>query len=185
MIKKTVNYKNPFDGTPAIKDCYFNLNKAEITKMVMLEGEDMDDRLQKMIEARDTAAVLVQFEKLVGASYGVREGDEFIKTPEITQRFMSSEAYAELFVELITVPNAMTEFANGLMPKDLDKFVESLKANSETVATPAVAGTVEEGKDDRPEWLKEGRVPTTDELKNAKPEYVQEAFRLRAAQPQS
>lgn len=175
MIKKTVAYKNPFDGTPSTKDCWFHLYEADVTKLAMIEGEGMDDRFRAMIAARDTAAVLSQFEKLVAAAYGLREGDDFLKSPEITQRFMSSAAYSALFIELITTPNAMEEFANGLMPKDFDKFVDDLTKSQERNAQ-----ALETGKDDVPAWISEGRTPTNEELKGATPEQLQLAFARKA-----
>ena len=36
MLKKTVTYEN-YLGVTVTKDFYFNLNKAELTKMQMLE----------------------------------------------------------------------------------------------------------------------------------------------------
>ena len=55
-------------------------------------------------------------EELVLNAYGKKspDGKSFIKTPEIRKEFEYSQAYAELFEELLTNQDETERFANGI-----------------------------------------------------------------------
>ena len=57
---------------------------------------------------------------MIQKSYGVKtpDGRGFVKRPEDLEAFMATEAYSELFMELVTNATAAAEFVNGIMPND-------------------------------------------------------------------
>ena len=55
-------------------------------------------------------------------AYGQKSADgrRFVKSEELTQEFLQTEAYSELFIKLLTDENAASDFINGIIPK-IDK----------------------------------------------------------------
>ena len=131
MLKKTIEFED-FNGNHRKEDHYFNLTKSEIMKMEMSTKGGMTEMINNIIAAQDTPAILKIFEDLVAASYGRKslDGREFEKSDEIFAKFKSSNAYDELFMELISEPKKAADFFNGLVPKELaDKVQEEMKNN--------------------------------------------------------
>lgn len=136
MLKKTIEFED-FNGNKRKEDHYFNLTKSEIMKMEMGTKGGMTEMINNIIAAQDTPAILKIFEDMVAASYGIKSADgrEFDKSPEHFKKFQSSNAYDELFMELIADPKKAADFFNGLVPKDLaDKVQEEMKNNPTLMA---------------------------------------------------
>jgi hypothetical protein len=130
VLKKTVTYINPFTETEVTEDLYFNLTEAEIIQTAMAEGEGWADSLQRLSTATDGKQIITEFNKLLGMAYGRREGNRHVKSPEITQEFLSSEAYSTLFLDLISSPGSGAEFFSALMPKNMDKIAREGQGES-------------------------------------------------------
>lgn len=136
MLKKTIEFED-FNGNNRKEDHYFNLTKSEIMKMEMSTKGGMTEMINNIIASQDTPAILKIFEDLVAASYGRKslDGREFEKSEEIFNKFKSSNAYDNLFMELISDPKKAADFFNGLVPKDLaEKVQEEMKNNPDLVA---------------------------------------------------
>lgn len=127
MLKKTITYED-FNGEKVTEDFYFNLSKAEIARLDVSYQRGLSEYAKKLIEAEDHATVVSIFEDLIKLSVGVRseDGRRFIKSQEITNDFMQTNAYPELFMELATNTNKAIEFFKGLIPSDMvAKFEEA------------------------------------------------------------
>lgn len=61
------------------------------------------------------------FKEIIHKSYGVKspDGRRFMKSPEILEDFLQTEAYSELFVKLATDADEATAFVNGIVPKNM------------------------------------------------------------------
>lgn len=126
MLKKTITFAN-FDGEEVTEDFYFNLTKAELAEMFLShEGGDMIEYLQDIVAAENGKEVIAAFKKIIRAAVGERseDGKRFVKTEEITDNFMQSEAYSELFMTLLQDPNAMAEFVKGIVPANMVRDIE-------------------------------------------------------------
>ena len=134
MIKKTITYID-FNGNERTEDFFFNLNKAELMRMELGVKGGMTEMMNRMIAAQDAPAMMEVFEELVRKSYGVKtpDGRGFVKRHEDYEAFESTEAYSELFVELITNPDACAEFFNGVIPANLAKQVEEEMAKQKAI----------------------------------------------------
>ncbi|QHJ80906.1 MAG: hypothetical protein [Caudoviricetes sp.] len=128
MLKKEIKYKN-YEGTEVIAPFYFNYNKMDLIRLKARTGRDIQDQAVFLAESGDEQATIEFLEDLILTSYGVKtpDGKSFLKTKEIRHAFEYSEAYAELFVELLTEPGAMAKFASGLID-DSNKAPNSEKA---------------------------------------------------------
>lgn len=119
MIKKTITYTD-YNGNQRTESFWFNLTKAEVTRMEMSVQGGMAEMIDRIIDAQDAPSLISTFETMIQKSYGVKtpDGRGFVKRPEDLETFMATEAYSELFMELVTNATAAAEFVNGIMPND-------------------------------------------------------------------
>jgi hypothetical protein len=180
MFKKTIHFK-AFDGTDRIQDFYFHMSKAELLTLAA-DGSAMMDRLNRMVVTKDAKAILSELRSIVEMACGVRsdDGARFLKTDEAKSMLLDSPAYDELLVELCTNAHSASEFVNQLLPKKmLDEVAQQLEGQDARIQ-PAAAPL----DDTRPLWMKEGRVPTQQELIMMSPAELQKAFEPRGASHQ-
>lgn len=131
MIKKTITYSD-FNGNERTEDFYFNLTKAEITKMELSTKGGLAEMIQRIVAAQDTPAIIEVFEDLIKRSYGVKtpDGRGFVKKAEDLEAFMATEAYSQLFMELATDADAAGKFVNGVVPADMAKQIAAEAAKN-------------------------------------------------------
>lgn len=133
MFKKTINFVN-FNDEPDSETVYFNLTKTELIELEVGFGNTgMYDYLTKIMNSNDSREILDTFKTIVKASYGKKSADgrRFVKNDEVWEEFTQSPIYDQFFIELMTDPEASGTFVAGIMPKDLDKTVETMKQNSD------------------------------------------------------
>lgn len=120
MLKKTIEFEN-LEGEKITEECYFHLNKSEIVELELSYPEGYTGHLEKVIQENNRSEIVKVFKDLIKRSYGVRsdDGKSFIKDEEVTKRFMYSDAYSELFLEIISDPEKNDAFVTGIMPKSL------------------------------------------------------------------
>nr|DAE07407.1 MAG TPA: hypothetical protein [Siphoviridae sp. ct8M020] len=120
MFKKTITYTD-YDGNERTEDFRFNLSKAEY---VMFENSvigGMSKEIERAMAMQNGPRILEIFKDLVDRSYGVKtaDGRRFMKSPELLQEFRETEAYVNLFMELVTDPEAGKAFLRGVSPSDM------------------------------------------------------------------
>lgn len=120
MIKKTITFTD-YNNNVRKEDFYFNLSKAELAIMEMGTKGGMVEMINRIIDAQDSPALIKIFQDFIQRSYGVKtpDGRGFVKRKEDLEDFMSTEAYSQLFMELVTDSKAAAEFINGIIPTDL------------------------------------------------------------------
>jgi hypothetical protein len=136
MIKKTITYED-YNGDERTKDFYFHMNQVEFSK---LNGEipgGIEKRMQKVIEDRDDDALLRIIDLLVSRGYGeFNDEDEFTKISKngrpLYEKFVNTDAYDQLIIELIQNENNIVEFLRGMMPKKVQgRIDEEMKKRQE------------------------------------------------------
>lgn len=128
MLKKTIKYVD-YEDNEREEDHYFYLNKAEVIKWLTTSGEyTIDKVLVRLGQERNVQKVMEIFEDLIHRSYGRKslDGRKFEKSEEIWNEFYQTEAYSELFTELIGDAKKAAEFVNGIIPKDLANEIEKI-----------------------------------------------------------
>lgn len=120
MIKKTINYEN-FDGEEITEDAYFHLTKAELLDLEYKEETPFTEYLKQMQDSTTPKTVLHVLRELISASYGKKtdDGKRFVKNEELTNAFVSSDAYSELLFGLLNDPEEATKFFESIMPPKL------------------------------------------------------------------
>lgn len=170
MLKKTITYKN-YDGETVSEDFYFNLSKAEIAEMELSHKGGFGAYLQQIVESEDGGQIIAAFKKIITDAVGRRseDGRRFIKSEEISQEFLQTEAYSQLFMDLVTDAGAASKFIRGIVPEDMAESVLSEKQLTD-VSLP---------KEEVPAYIRENRDPTKAELQEMSKEELQEAFRRK------
>ena len=120
MIKWPITYTD-YNGETITEDFYFHLNKAELTTMQFEANGNFSQYLERLVNERDIKSLGQEFRKIILNSYGKKadDGRLFRKSQEMRDEFEQSEAYSELFMDLVTDEDKATKFIKGILPSDL------------------------------------------------------------------
>lgn len=124
MLKKTITYTD-YDGVERKEDFYFNLSKAELTEMQLEMPGGFDNYLKQIVAAKDVSSLFKVFKEIILRSYGVKsaDGKRFIKSKELSEEFVQTEAYSVLVMELVGSDTVAADFIKAIVPADLSKEV--------------------------------------------------------------
>lgn len=125
MLRKDIQYTD-FNGQKRTDSFYFNLTKAELAEMELSKRQGLSTVAQQIIEAEDTKEILEIFKMIVRASVGKKseDGRRFVKNEDIISELFDSNAYSELFMELVQDADAAAKFIRGVVPEDLTAAAE-------------------------------------------------------------
>ena len=117
MLEKKIKYTDLM-GHEREDTFMFHLNKSELLKLEMSVPGGFTAKINKMVDKEDAPEIIETFENFILSSYGEisEDGKSFIKNKELTDRFKNSEAYSELFMELISNPESAKAFVSGVIP---------------------------------------------------------------------
>lgn len=118
MIKWPITYTD-YNGTEYTEDFYFNLNKAEVMEMNLSANGDYGEYLKRIVDDHDGAKLAEVFRNLILKAYGKKspDGRRFIKSAAISEEFEQTEAYVNLYMELLGNAETIKKFVDGIMPK--------------------------------------------------------------------
>lgn len=133
MFKHNITY-NDFNGEERNEDFYFHLSLPEVTRLEAEIGKPLDQYAKEVVANKDIKELLGFIEKLVLNSYGVKstDGKSFRKSAEIREEFEFSQAYAELFEQVLTNPELAKKFGEGVADNG---------KNKKNQVTPSVIGS--------------------------------------------
>lgn len=150
MIKHEIEFEN-LEGEKIKKTFHFHISQAELTEWRLELDEGLEKRLEELnASTKVDAKVIAAFKEIISRAVGVtsEDGIRFIKTPEIRDGFMQSDAYSVLFMQLVTDTAFAAKFVSGVVPKSMGektataiaqvtKAVELPQEQPKTVALPA------------------------------------------------
>ncbi len=112
-----------FDGTERTENFYFNLTKAELAEWELCTNGGMTVKMTEIAQSNDGPTITKAFKEIIRKAYGEKsdDGRTFRKSEEISDRFEATQAYSDLFVELVTDVDKATAFINAIMPNDEQK----------------------------------------------------------------
>lgn len=147
MFTKTIEYED-YDGNVRKEPFYFNLNKAELMEMQFTGPGGLEKKLKTIINSLDGEEMMKTFKEIILKSYGEKslDGKRFIKkAPDghlLADDFEQTEAYSQLFMELVIDADKMAEFINGIIPASLaaeiDKEIESRGGDIQAIVAEEV-----------------------------------------------
>lgn len=128
MIKKTITFEG-LDGKDITEEWWFGINRGDVAELAV--GNDLADRIKFIAKANesgtvDAKTIVPAFKDIIAMSVGKREGNRFMRSPEITAEFMNSEACSELIFILLSDAEQAAEFANNLLPQNLMRQIEDV-----------------------------------------------------------
>lgn len=124
MIKKTVTYVD-FNDAKKTEDLYFHMTQPELVKLSVSKEGGFERYLQRIIQTENMKEIVDTLDEVIRLTYGEKTVDgRFEKSPEILKKFVSSEAYNTVFMEVAQSTEAAAEFINGVIPKNLKNQVE-------------------------------------------------------------
>lgn len=134
MIKKQITYTD-YDGNERTESFWFALNQAELLEMNLEKNGGLSNMITRITETNDYAELSRILKDLIRRSYGVKsdDGKRFVKSPAMTEEFMQTEAYSEMFTELVTDAGATSEFIQGIIPQKLAAQVMAERKKLEAV----------------------------------------------------
>lgn len=134
MIKKQITYTD-YDGNERTESFWFALNQAELLEMNLEKNGGLSNMITRITETNDYAELSRILKDLIRRSYGVKsdDGKRFVKSPAMTEEFMQTEAYSEMFTELVTDAGATSEFIQGIIPQKLAAQVVAEQKKLEAV----------------------------------------------------
>lgn len=129
MIHETVTYKD-WNGLERTETFYFHFTQAELMEMEMSTEGGFAERVQRMIDAKNTAELIKIVKKFVLDAYGEKSADgrRFMKNEELRTAFVECPAYSEIFMKLATDSEAASKFVNGVVPADMAERVAAAQA---------------------------------------------------------
>lgn len=126
MLKKTITYED-YNGVTQTEDFFFSLTEAEIAELELSENGGFTAWVRGLVNTRDSKKLAGIFKELICKSYGEKspDGKRFIKEDRdgypLYKDFIATEAYSNLYIELVTVEGAASEFIKAVIPEKLAK----------------------------------------------------------------
>lgn len=122
MFKHTVAYVD-FNGTERKEELYFHLSKPEVLRIQAEIGKPMDEYVQDLQANQNLKELLDFLEKMLLNSYGKKtsDGRSFYKSKEIRTEFEYSQAYAEIFEQLLNNHDLARKFGQSVADNGQDK----------------------------------------------------------------
>ena len=120
MLKKLIEYTD-YNGNVRKEHFYFNLNKAELMEMETEIDGGMRQLLEIIMEKQDIPKIMSSFKTIIMRAYGEKspDGRLFNKSEELSKAFTHTEAYNELYMELLSDAKKAAQFIEALMPADM------------------------------------------------------------------
>lgn len=118
MLKKTITYID-YDGLERTEEFRFNLTKAELMDMELTTAGTFSETMKRIIAEKDIIRIAKLFKELLLKSYGVKsdDGKRFVKSQELSEAFSQTEAYSDLYIELLSNPEEAAKFFAEVAPK--------------------------------------------------------------------
>lgn len=115
MFKHTITYDD-FNGNERKEDFYFHLSTPEVVRLEAKFGASIEDYTRTMTEQQDLEQMLDFLESIILSSYGRKttDGKSFIKNQQLRTEFEYSQAYAELFEEILLNKELAVKFGEGV-----------------------------------------------------------------------
>ena len=127
MFKKTIKYVD-YKGNEREEDFYFNITKSELVEMELAKKGGMSEYLKRITKAQTKDELIIWFKKIILKAYGEKseDGRRFMKSEEISKAFSETEAFNQLYMELIVDEKKAADFINAVVPEFTDEELGSL-----------------------------------------------------------
>ena len=117
MLKKTITYTD-YNGMERKEDFYFNISKAELMELELGTSGGIHQKIERLQQTLEGPEIMKLFKELITMSICEKspDGKRLLKSKEISDNFLQTEAYSELFMELMSDPEKATAFMKAVLP---------------------------------------------------------------------
>ena len=134
MYVKEIEYED-YAGEKIKEKFYFNLTETELLKAELATPGGLTEKMLGIVNSKNVPEMAKFFDWIIQKSYGEISDDKkrFVKSDEISKAFTETEAYNKLFTEFFndTTGKALSDFINGIVPKDLAAKMNTPEAQAE------------------------------------------------------
>ncbi len=144
MTYETITYTD-YNGVTKTRKFYFHINKAELIELETMTPGGVGKALDEAAKAKDAAKLMKFFKDIIAMAYGEKseDGERFIKSKELSEAFMQTEAYNQLFTDLLTNAEKASKFINGIFPKELvEQALKEQEKNQKAVEAVALTSEI-------------------------------------------
>lgn len=146
MLVRPITFKT-LDGDTKTENFHFHLNEAEVMELELSHHGGLTGLVERVGQTNDQTKLVKEFKQLILSTYGIREGDSFLKTPEMRTYFAGHPAYSVLYMEFLTKEGALNEFIAGVLGSTSLETPEVLKAPTGPIPPPPLPpATIEAGR---------------------------------------
>lgn len=113
----------------------FHLSKADMVEINYGTYFGLDEMMKRLIDAHNGKEIMNLVRTIILKAVGrpSADGRRFLRNDEIRSEFESSDAYSQLFTELVTTPDKLLEFIASAMPAEMGaKLRETVSAEDKT-----------------------------------------------------
>jgi hypothetical protein len=120
MLERTFVCKG-FDGKQYEETYGFYLSRADLLKINLGSFVGLDVLMQRLIDAQNGVEIMNIIDKIIMTAVGRESADhrKFLRNDEIRDEFRQSDAYSQLFEELVTDAEKASQFLISCLPEDL------------------------------------------------------------------
>jgi len=145
MYKKSITYTD-FEGNQVTDDFYFNLTQADLTELNFNLDGGFEKFGKKFKENPNEGRILEVFKKLIHKAVCEKSADgrRIIKNDDISDSFIASDAYSQLFIELVfskddsKITDFLSKVVVGLPPEAKKELEKAGKVTDITKKNPVV-----------------------------------------------
>jgi hypothetical protein len=141
MFERKFTYEG-FDGKTYEDTWGFYLSKADILEIQLGTFVGLDQLMKRLIETQNGKEIMAVVKEIILKSVGHTspDGRKFLRNEDLRDEFYQTDAYSQLFTELVTDPEKVLEFIFGAVPKDIgDKMREEYAKTHPTADSQAAA----------------------------------------------
>jgi hypothetical protein len=122
MFKHSVQYTD-FNGNERSEELHFHLSLPEVTRLEAEIGKPLAEHTKELADNMDVKKLLDFLERILLESYGRKtsDGKSFHKSKELREEFEYSQAYAEIFEQMLTNPELARKFGESVADNGKDR----------------------------------------------------------------
>ena len=120
MFERTFEYKG-FDGKDYKDTWGFYLSKADLLEIQLGTFVGLDALLKRLIETQNGKEIMAIVKEIILRAVGKRssDGKHFLRNDEIRDDFRQTEAFSQLFEELVMDGEKALDFIASAVPFDV------------------------------------------------------------------
>ncbi len=131
MFERTFTYEG-FDGKEYKDTWGFYLSKADLLEIQLGTFVGLDALMKRLIETQNGKEIMAIIKEIILKAVGKpsSDGKHFIRNAEVSEDFHQTEAYSQLFEELVMDGKKALEFITAAVPREIGEMMKAEMAKN-------------------------------------------------------